>query len=201
MIIDVTRKPLLVLPDEITDSVVVRSIGNRDVPGIVTYVYARRWQKAEKRTEIEPGAKMTRGDHTCFETRLILPGAKNVEKSPYNVLHDYDQRYPRASFDSADRAKEATATILPEPFEVASSFKDPVTGFGGSWRLGFRVEQHKSGKMWLVTVIDVTTGVLLCTIGAKNLDPNPGILEPLPLSKATRAIATGTAWDRILGDD
>jgi hypothetical protein len=201
MIIDVTRKPLLVLPDEILDSVVVRSIGNRECMGIVTYVYARRWQKDEKLAEIDPGAKMTRGDATCFETRLILPGARGLKKSPYDILHDYDETYPRRDFSNTAREKEATATILPEPYEVASAFKDPITGFGGTWRLGFRVEKHKNGKTWLVTVIDVTQGVLLCTVAAKNLDPNPTVLETLPLARATRNIATGTAWDRILEDD
>ena len=196
MIIDVTRKPLIVFSDEITDSVVVRSIGNREVSGLVTFLYERRNMKA-RTISLEPGASLTRGDSTCFETRILLPGSKGPKENPYDFTRDYfNYNYN----DEAAMAKQAK--ILPEPFEVASYFKDPVTGFSGTWRVGIRAEKHKNGKTWLVAISDSLTGTLLCTIATRGLDPNPQILETLPLKRATRNVVVGTAWDRILhGDD
>lgn len=192
MLIDVTRKPALILPDVLQDSVVVRSIGNQEVSGQVTFRYERRGVTKSEIITVPPGAEITRGGNTCFETRLMLPGCKRgfKDRTPFDFLddwHDYDK---------------PVETIHPEPYEVASAFKDSVTDFRGTWRLGVRIEKSLSNKkLWLVTVFDGMSGAPLCTVGSKDLDPRPQTLEPLPLTRATRTVTTGTAWDRILGDD
>lgn len=235
MIIDCTRKPLLILPDECTDSVVVRSIGDRGVSGLVTFTSQRR--RKNEAVALEPEAKMTRGSSTCFETRLILPGAKRGPKqeSPYDVpykerdfFHDVNTRDPYEDLldaaplyaldaqgvrvavgvgrrypprDTHETPREKAVSFTPDPYEVVSTYRDPVTKFSGSWRLGILVERHPKGKLWMVTISDATTSALLVTVAVKGLDPNPQVLEPLPLNRATRNVAVGTAWDRILGDD
>ena len=203
MIIDVSRRPLLILPDEVTESVVVRSVGNSVVSGLVSYKnepYRRAAHPRTQTVDIEPGASLTRGSSTCYETRLILPGAK-IPKNPYAHLEVLMQDEPPWMREQREQEKKPEVTLLPDPFEIASAYKDSLTGFAGTWRLGFRVEQHK--KLWLISVLDIAhaTGAALCTVAVKGLNPNPAFLEPLPLSKATRRIAGGTAWDRILGDD
>lgn len=238
MIIDCTRKPLLILPDEVQDSVVVRSIGDRGVSGLVTFTSQRR--KKNEAVTLEAEARLTRGSSTCFETRLILPGAKRGPKqeSPYDVPYrqqDFSGRFGRgptpdpyedlldaaplyaldangrrvavgvgrryAPRDTSETPRELAVSFTPDPYEVVSTYRDPVTKFSGSWRLGVLVELHPKGKMWLVTVSDATSSALLMTIAVKGLDPNPPMPEPLPLNRATRNVAVGTAWDRILGDD
>jgi hypothetical protein len=241
MIIDCTRKPLLILPDEVQDSVVVRSIGDRGVSGLVTFTSQRR--KKNEAVALEPEARLTRGSSTCFETRLILPGAKRgpTKESPYEqplsrvmyvpgrfipgrltpdpyddllsegraapVLYALDASGHRVAIPAAYAPRDThetpreQAAFTPDPYEVVSTYKDPVTKFSGSWRLGVLVERHPKGKLWLVTVSDATTSVLLVTLAVKGLDPNPLMPEPLPLNRATRNVAVGTAWDRILGDD
>lgn len=189
MIIDLTRKPCLVLPDECADSVVVRSIGNRDVSGLVSFQYTPYRATKTRHVDLIPDAKMVRGNSTCFETRLLLPGTTVVE-NPYAGTPDYIPAWAR---------EQQKATILPDPYEVASVFKDPVTNFAGTWRLGIRIEKHK--KLFLVTVQDMNKEGMLVTLAVKGLDPNPHVLETLPLAKLTRTVASGTAWDRILGDD
>jgi hypothetical protein len=226
VIIDVTKKPLMVLPDEMPDSVVVRSIGSREASGLVTFEYRPRYGK-ERIVELEPGARMVRGDSTCFETALMLPGyrpkrdASNLmrpfhearEMTPYMAAEQHenerqlDPRY-RAERQRAEELAEKTgcavplpAKILPEPFEVVSVFRDPVTHYRGTWRLGIRVERHTNGRIWVVTIQNMSTEELVCSLAVKGLDPNPASRGPFPLSRATRAIAGGTAWDRILDNE
>ena len=204
MIIDITRKPVLVLPDENPESVIVRSMGVRGgVDGRVVFTYKRRWHRSEDIVEVKPGAQLAKGDSTMYETRLILPGTE-VEKgrpSPYDYIADQRHRYPSAEITREDREAEAGVVVMPEPFEVASVFKDPLTEFVGSWRVGVRVEKHKNNKIWVVTILNVTQGNIIFQLALKGLNANPQIIDTLPLARAARNVAVGTAWSRILEDD
>ena len=198
MILDVTRKPLLILPDEVSDSVVVRSLGNRNVTGLITYTVQLSTVKS-RTVSLDPGASLRQGEITCFETRLLLPGSRRPKDSPYADMNDYAPRY-RARYEFEHEKKEPVQ-ILPEPFEVASVYRDPVTRFMGTWRVGMRIEKHQNGKTWLVTAHDPVTGMLLCTVAVRGLDPNPQIPDVLPLTKATRNKVATNAWERIMEDD
>jgi hypothetical protein len=200
VLIDLTRKPLIVYPEVCESSVVVRSIGNRDVNGIVSF-WLDAERKARRRRDINPDAKITRGPSTLYETRLPLPGV-NLAYGQNPYLRD-DPHWRNAR-DFGPEKKRADANILPEPFEVASAYQDTLTGIHGTWRAGLRIEFMEKMKKspWVVSVLDVTSGVTLSTIAVSGLDPNPLISDPLPLTKAVqRTVAPGNAWTRIMDDD
>lgn len=199
MLIDLTRKPLVIYPEICVSAVVVRSIGNQDVNGLVSFVIDPE-RATRKRKDIPPDAKLTRGKSTCYETRLPLPGIRlPYGQNPY--IHD-ERHWPREH--PLSKEKERRANILPDPFEVASFFTDAVTGAHGTWRAGIKIEHVEKMKRnpWIVGVLDITTGTTLATIAVSGLDPNPLIADPLPLTKAVqRTVAPGNAWTRLLEDD
>lgn len=199
MIIDVSRKPLLILPDEMADQVIIRSIGNREVTGLVTFDQTGRYEK-RKIVDVTPEAVLHQGTIAQFETRLPLPGApyRRGVTTPYPVPPRQWQPYTVLSRGPERESAETPPPVelAPEPYEVASVFRDLVTDYRGSWRLMIRIEKHKNGKIWIVSVWDAG-GTVNLVLATKYLDPNPTVREKLPLNRAAAATATATVWDRI----
>lgn len=199
MLIDLTRKPLIVYPETCPTSVVVRSIGNHDVNGIVSFIVEPE-RVTRKRRDLPPDAKLTRGKSTLYETRLPLPGYNRATLNPY--VREYDRHWP--ADHPLSKQNERRADILPDPFEVASVYKDFVTNVTGTWRAGVSIQHIAKMKKnpWVVGILDVTSSVTLSTIAVSGLEPNPLHPDTLPLSKAIeKTIAPGNAWTRILDDD
>lgn len=223
MIIDLTRRPIMTLLDEVPSSVVVRSIGNRSVNGAVTFRYERTREKTDI-IDVPPTASWLRPETACYETRLPLPGTRMkagmpspYQPAPFRVYQMARSLPPRAirpppNYDdllsedsgSADpvQPEQQSSPILPDPFEVASVYLDRLTGYQGSGRFAIQIEKHR--KMWLVTVSDLTSGHIF-TVGARDLRPNPDDSEVMPINRKIRAQAgqgPRTAWDRLLdGED
>lgn len=196
MLIDLTRKPLIVYPEICTSNVVVRSIGNHEVNGIVSFVVEPE-RVTRKRRDLPPDAKLTRGKSTLYETRLPLPGFNRASDNPY-VREE--RRWP----SSHPLSKEKRADILPDPFEVASVYSDVVTNIAGTWRAGVSIQFIAKMKKnpWVISILDVTSNTTLSTIAVSGLEPNPLHPDTLPLSKAIeKTVAPGNAWTRILEDD
>ncbi len=205
MLIDLTRKPLILYPEESPNALVVRSIGNKQVNGLVSYVTDAD-NVSRRRRDLKPGAEITRGSNTLYETRVPIPGAKMAD-SPYEESHQArwrrEDRQRHAQAIGIPEAKEKVE-ILPEPFEVASVYTDILTSVTGTWRAGIRVEFISKMKAypWVVSVIDATTGVTLSSVAVSGLDPNPEIRDPLPLTRAIQRTARpANAWTRVLDDD
>ncbi len=196
MLIDLSRKPLIVYPETCPSSVVVRSIGNHEVSGTVTY-WVDSARAGRKRKELKPDASIARGKSMLCETRIPLPGTKRpYDEDPY-AKENYGHRVFKPSH-------EPKVNILPEPFEVASVYVDVVTGAAGTWRAGFRIEFVDKMKKspWVISISDVTTGTMLSTVAVSSLEPNPVLTDPLPLTKAVQhTVSPGNAWTRILDDD
>lgn len=196
MLIDLTRKPLIVYPETCPTSVVVRTIGNHEVNGLVSF-WIDNERAARRRRDLKPDANITRGRSTLFETRIPLPGTRRERgDDPY----ERDVPYRRWR----DDLPKSKANILPEPFEVASVYQDALTNVAGTWRAGIRIEFVEKLKKnpWVVSILDVTSSAVLATLAVSTLDPNPLIADPLPLTKAVqRQVAPGNAWTRILEDD
>lgn len=203
MIVDVTRKPVIIYPEDCPSSVVVRSIGNRTVSGFVSY-WTDQDRKGRRLVDLDPDARMTRGDSTCYETRLPLPGSK-VEKgqTPYENVYTPDLRRGVVRRPGADPVREMEG-IPPDPYECPSVWKDMLTGVSGTWRVNVRIEFVKRMKRapWAVSVFDGVSGTTLATIAVSTLDPNPLIADNLPLKRAiVQTAQPGNAWTRILDDD
>jgi hypothetical protein len=199
VLIDLTRKPLIVYPETCVTAVVVRTIGNREVNGIVCY-WLDPERATRRRKELPPDAKITRGQSTLYETRLPLPGWNKAADNPYIK----EEPWVPLGGRRIALTKKKDVSILPEPFEVASVYHDAVTGASGTWRAGIRIEHVEKMKKnpWVVAIMDVTTGVTLSTLAISGLDPNPLIADALPLSKAVqRTAAPGNAWTRLLEDE
>lgn len=197
MLLDLTHKPLIVYPETCTSSVVVRSIANHDVDGIVSF-WIEPERTRRRRESLKPDATITRGKNTLYETRLPLPGVKlEYGKNPYlRDTREWPEGHPLAKARKVD--------ILPDPFEVASAYQDQVTCVWGAWRAGIRIEHVEKMKRspWVVGIVDTTTGMVLSTIAVASLDPNPLIADPLPLTRAIQRTALpGNAWTKLLVDD
>ena len=163
-------------------SVVVRSVGNRVVSGLV----GREGEKA-----LTPGATMKRGESILYETRLPL-GQAPAGRGKRNA-----HWLPRGT---------KGYVVFVEPYEVASVFIDMLTEMSGTWRAGIKIEflpEKLKRYPWVVSVVDVPTGVNLASVAVANLDtdPNPLYQDTLPLNKlATDGEPPATAWSRILED-
>lgn len=205
MIIDLSRRPLIIYPEECTASVVVRSVGNRTVSGFVSF-WVMPDRAGRRMIDLGPDAQMTKGDVTCYETRLPLPGAKVVTNghSPYEYVYEGDQRRGRPQGRPGSDPEKEKLAFPPDPFECPSVWKDMLTGTTGTWRVNVRIEYVLRMKKapWIVSVIDGVNGTTLSTVAVSGLDPNPLVADSLPLKRAVAKTALpGNAWTRILDDD
>ena len=188
MVIDLSRKPVFVNTDVCNGWFVIRTASDGSVDGLLR----RRLEKNEHRrgrkekhagnssTFVEPEAKMVHKEKTFFETRLPVD----------HILR---------------RQKDEP---LPNPFEVATSYRDVFTQRWGSWRAQILIErwQNKQGELWVVTVRDEVTRTDLVTLTMKEIQKEvaTGIGthndDLLPLERITALRAQPkrqTVWDRL----
>ena len=183
MLIDVSHKPLIIFPEECTSSVVVRSVGDKTVSGLVTQ------GESPVIVDIKPGASLKRGTVTCYETKLPLGRTGYVPSRDRQMAHQ--------------QAHNIVAIVT--PFEVASVYTDILTKRPGTWRASIRVEflPKLRKSPWVVSVLDGTTGVMLSSVAVSGLDTNPFVTDMFPLKKLqdqgiTDSGAPATAWTRLL---
>jgi hypothetical protein len=203
LLIDLTKKPLIVYPEECASSVVVRTIGNQIVAGIL-----RRGKH-----DLPPGAKVTRGKSTLYESRIPLyadadvvmtiggrtvPSRRSVSR--FGTMRTRELR----PGERPPEFEEQPAIKLTESFEVATVCHDALTDFPGTWRIGIRVEFVPKLKKapWVVSMQEIGDETrTLATIAVASLDP-AGLPETLPLNRAIqKTIQPANAWTKILDDD
>lgn len=191
-------------PEDCPSSVVVRTIGNQVVAGIL-----RRGKH-----DLAPGAKVTRGKATLYESRIPLYADNEVIMTiggrtvpSRRSLVRYGPLRTRELLPG-ERPPEPQPLIPPikltEAFEVATVCHDALTDFPGTWRIGIRVEFVPKMKKapWVVSLQEIGDEVrTLATIAVASLDPE-GLPEILPLNKAVqKTLQPSNAWTRILDDD
>lgn len=188
MVIDLTRKPVVVNTDICVNWVVVRTASNKEVDGRLRRRLERGDTKlgtAEHNTVVvDIGAQKKRDELTLMEVRL-----------PLNHL--------------LRRRREQG---LPNPFEVATVYRDGFSKLLGTWRAQLIIERsvNRNGILWLVTIRDETSQQYLLTATAKDLDAAAGGVlifngtkppdEQFPLdrlSPSTTPTAPLSRWDRL----
>lgn len=181
MLIDATRYPLALLPDECPAAVVLRTISARGVSGTVfqesvgaSIGGGYRTAPKEKK-ELGPTEKLDRAFATYLETRLPLREAREI--------------CPLASVFEA-------ASV------IASSLNQEQVA---AWRVKVSVLYKFDGSLWHVTVWDESRSAPILLIATKSLDPDGKILgfnTPLArMKKALGADAPANCWARLLEDD
>ena len=174
MLLDLTRYPLVVLPDECRSSVVIRTKTTRSVVGAVRMEDPdlQRPVKGPKLVDIAPAATSKQGDDTYSETKLPLYRWQDISR-------------------------------FAAMFEASSAARDSVTGTSISWRVQIGVVRKDTG-LWSVAVVDEVKDVALVMITVRGLGENGLHAEPVPLARIVKSkLANGepTFWDRIGGDD
>ena len=209
MILDLTRRPMLMLHEQCPQSIVVRTFQTKDVNGRLSVKRDTRVYRAsiEKMIFIEPGASLKRGEITCMETRIDLVEALDA----YRAANAGELRWDRVDtvVDGVPhvnlnyRMEKPKLDLVPEPYEVATGAKDAITGQIVTWRVAISIQQRKA--LWLVTVRDISEekAVDLCTIGVYDLDPRPRLRDDLPLLRLMKTIVgkPQNAWEHLLADD
>ena len=180
MLLDLTVRPVQVLPDECPKSLVVRTLGvGAYVTGIVGLREDSSGYRTKKRTAIPPAAKLNRHDKTYVETRIPLT-----------------QRIARRYHPPDER-------VLPEPYEVASAYKDVTTSKLETAEIAIILEHpvSKGVKRCLATI--QSDGKLLLTIVIKDYEATVGLgEEPVPLERVKKIQDQPmSAWERLLDDD
>ncbi len=86
MLIDLTRRPVIIQPDECKGHVIVRTIASRTVTGLLTQRLELNRSGTRTHTPtLRPGASLQRGPLTCLETRLHLDNFEDALADPYEV--------------------------------------------------------------------------------------------------------------------
>jgi len=174
MLLDITRFPLVVLPDECRASVVVRTRSTREVSGAVLMENpdSHGLRKAGKLKEVSPTVTMSTGTDTFFETRL-----------PLNRWDDISQ--------------------FAAMFEAVSAARDSLTSSGMSWRVQIGIVRKDTG-LYSVAVVDMTDNKPLVMLSVRGLCSATLVPETLPLARAAKNKLMQnepTFWDRIAEDD
>ena len=198
MLLDLTRRPIMVLAELCPQSLVVRTFQTKDVSGHVQVKYELDNRRPiltypkEILNYLPPGASLKRGPVTCHETRIDLQSA----------ILAYE-RANRPKFPVQVGKETAKLDLAAEPFEVATGAKDAVTDYLFSWRLAIFVQRHKD--LWLVTVRDISGQLMqdLCTVATRTLEISPKYPDELPLQRLVKNVAgvPQTSWQHILDDD
>lgn len=181
MLLDLTVRPVQVLPDECPKSLVIRTLGvGTYVTGIVGLREDSSGYRSKNRRTIQPAAKLARRDKTYVETRIPLH-----HRIPYCRYHPPDER------------------ILPEPYEVASAYKDVLTSKMDTAEIAVILEHpvSKGVKRCLATI--QSDGQMLLTIVIKDYEETLGLgEEPVPLERVIKVQSQPmSAWERMLDDD
>lgn len=187
MLLDLTRNPLIVLPDACEKHVVVRTLHR---PGISANVIRRQAHAGDRvyPVALEPGAKLTRNGQTLFETR--------IDVGPSLVMFDPELR-------------QVGPSILPDPHEAASAYTDLLTGKTGTWRIQIQVQRNPRNNTWLVMAGPVGEPFRVA-VSMRDLYVGIGRLADdceFPLARYTQTVAqegTGpreSVWDRLAQND
>jgi hypothetical protein len=179
MLIDITRYPLVLLPDECPSKIIVRTITAGGVSGILYQESIEETQRQTKtKHEVRPTETLSRGTASYLETSLPLLEAQQV-------------------------------TPIASVFEGASVlshtvYKDPVS----AWRVRIAILFKPESGLWHITAWDLTRNATpLLVISTKNLDPHSRFMfgESPPLTRAKRTLVTGEVpanmWTRLLEND
>lgn len=180
MLVDITRRPLALLPDECPASIVLRTLSVRGVSG--TVYHDRVVQNGNYRTsprkekdELPPIVRFDRAFATYLETRLPLRETKSI--------------FPLASVFEA-------ASVL-----ASSLDKSDVV----AWRVKVSVLYKVETSLWHVTMWDEAQGTPIVLLSMKSLDSDMKVLgfnTPLArMKKALGADAPANCWARLLEDD
>jgi len=193
----------MVLPHECLGHLVVRTLATHTVTGNVIRQWRTSNRPSGRKTDVlKPGATLPRGRSVCMETRLvpILP------EPVYEV--DAGVWWPEGTVTNTRPAKNAP-TILPDPYEVATAYRDPLTGRYGEWRLVVQMQRRPTGT-WLVTVGRFEEAPFMA-VAMKDLLVERGPLGrttcEFPLSRFIKETAQKgtdepeTVWDRLVEDD
>ncbi len=185
MLLDLTRYPLVMLPDECTSTVALRTISAQGVSGTVWYEDLRpaqgyRMRAKEKKYELPPTASFPRGLATYHETRLPVEDAKEI--APFACVFE-------------------AASVLGH-----SLVKEPLA----AWRVRVSVLWKTENHTWHVTAWDLSRNdaPIMCIV-TKAI--NPFIKgykeEATPLMRAKKTLGAemvdgpANAWTRLLEDD
>lgn len=193
MLLDLSCWPILVISHEAIGHLVVRTMGTVQVNGLVSH--QRRGDGLRDKAEtkvIEPGVQLPRGRSVLIETKLDPVPNFNVALANLNHERLFGHSRPKAEVE-----------VLPDPYEVATGYRDPLTGKFGTWRLTIQMQQRATGT-WLATVSQYD-GSPMMTVALQGL---VGKSDPLgskcqfPLSRfIDKLTQPDNAWDRLLGED
>lgn len=192
MVIDLTRRPIVINTDVCQDSIVIRTAGAGTVDGLLRRRLEKREQpirnvekqQAADMCEVVPTVSLPRGGVTLREVRLPM----------------------RHVFARGERK----GIPFPNPYEVATYFKDSLVGAQGTWRIEIKLEKvvNNNGTFWTATFRDLAAGMDLATATTKSLDFDNTLhskLEPLPLERVLAKTGENTplkptsVWDRLRG--
>jgi hypothetical protein len=172
MILDLSKRPVVVCTDDCPRSVVVRTLKDVAIPGSISgSLPSENNPTTLKEAVIKPVATMPLGDgRVCLESRLPIAHIR-----------------PRGPQD-----------LAPDPFIVVTAYKNTFANTFSSWRLRISIELHKNARLWYVTVYDEGEERYLLTATAKDLDKAKELLSPeeVPIQRLERMKgAPYTAWD------
>lgn len=179
MLIDLTRRPVMIQPDECPSMLLVRSISAGGVAGTVLKDPSSTpgFKTNKNLIEISPLEQFQRCSALYLETKLDILEAKSIS--------------PIASVFEAASVLAHTVT------------QDPVQ----AWRVRISV-LYKESKIWQITLWDLTKDrTPLITLSTRDLDPmSLHIGQVPPLTRAKRVISSSSstplnAWSRLLLDD
>jgi len=196
MVIDLSRMPVLVSSDVCPDSIVIRTARDKTVDGILRRkidpknltpdngaLRNRNEKKVSDVYEVAVEAQLSRSGQTLQEMRLPL--RHMLTWDPKNGL-------------------------LPEPFEVATAYREGITKRLGTWRIQIKVEilqnqvkNGKNGRIWLITIRDegARRDIVTATMKLPE-DEGPVLpkLELLPIQKKLNVLEKPeslSVWARL----
>lgn len=195
MVIDLTRRPVVVNTDICPAWIVIRTAANRDVDGVLRRRMDQQSVGVGNRVFKQALGRRARGERKMGDTSELRtevempmgdgPSARIVKESllPIDHLANKDPREP-----------------LPDPYEVATFFVDGFSGSVGTWRAQIILGhvRNKNGEYWQVTVRDEGARIDLVTATAKDLAQGHGAFdEVLPLQRLSSQTAFGNTWERL----
>lgn len=191
MVIDLTRKPVVVNTDICPAWVVVRTASNASVDGRLR----RKLDKNERRR----GRGETNIGGEMVEVEIGASSPPRTEKTLHETRLPIDHIRRRRGDDP-----------FTNPYEVATVYTDAFTGRVGVWRAQILAAyaENRNGGVWLITIRDEALKIDLFTASAKDLDDKRGELtvegatlpdDRFPLNRINPGTATAplSVWDRI----
>jgi hypothetical protein len=154
MVIDLTRRPVVVNTDVCPQWIVVRTASNGQVDGLIRRIIEVRQRRGPVKQDmlvVAVGVRRQTKDRTIMEARLPID----------HVIRRHSD------------------TPLPNPYEVATHWVDPFTESTGTWRVQISVN-HVVGKgdpVWYVILRDETVGQFIAILTAKDLDASEVVIQ------------------------